>query len=383
VIALILYSYIISSSLARQYNILALVALVAFSFSTIGNSQGIILSPAAAETEEESTTVTNSGPSSAAGHLSCGSTITKSTTLTADVGPCINNTVGVTIDVDNITLNCNEHSIISHGKNVNANNNSSTYRAVGIVLANHSGVTISNCMTIGFNSGGIYLQNATRNIVTNNTAAYGGGFIVVNSSNNTLANNAAINSSLGFELSHANNNTLTGNSAAKNNGTGFYLVYSDGVTLTKNNAIENKAAGFGLSHAIGNNLTDNIAFANQKDGLEAFSFSNNNTLSRNNVTKNMQDGISLDVFSSNNLMQQNKADFNGYYGIEDNTTKAMPITIASAITGLSTISPTTNTSNTYNENECHGNHLGNSKPSGLCASYIGNHDIKRIDGNNR
>ena len=45
--------------------------------------------------------------------VQCGDTITKSITLTSDIGPCSGN--GLIIGADNINLNCNGHTITGVG----------------------------------------------------------------------------------------------------------------------------------------------------------------------------------------------------------------------------------------------------------------------------
>lgn len=336
-------------------------------------------------------------PSAFAQTISCGSTITRSITLTSNIGPCTADD-GLIIDANNINLNCNAHSIIGGSRNESSSN---TNIFEGIKLIGHSGVTISNCMVTGFNGDGFYVQNATKSVLTHNTATRSGrdGFYIVTASKNTLNNNTVMgdnasgfglsnspndsfdgnkatgNKDAGFLVFGSSNTTLTGNTATMNNGSGFehsfsphssltrnnaknnqgrgFDVYghSDNNILTRNTATRNNASGFGLNRVINNILTANTATMNNRSGFGLGPFFVDNTLTRNNATMNKLNGFSLDANeTNNNLMRNNNANTNTGFGYSD----------------ASHGTRTAGTANTYRGNQCSSNLAGGSSPHGLC-----------------
>ncbi|MEM7820715.1 MAG: NosD domain-containing protein, partial [Candidatus Aenigmatarchaeota archaeon] len=143
--------------------------------------------------------------SSPAAALSCGDTITASTTLTGNLGPCSGN--GIVIGANNIELNCNGYSITGTGT------------GNGIYLGGRTNVTIKNCIISKF-SYGIYLYSSSNNTLTNNTAnsnSNWGIYLKSNSNYNTLTNNTAnSNSNCGINLESSSYNTLTNNTFNSN-----------------------------------------------------------------------------------------------------------------------------------------------------------------------
>jgi parallel beta-helix repeat protein len=406
---------------------LSLGIVITLIFSVIGNGNvGFVFTAAAAspaEKSNENAHIASFSPSSGSSdpNITCGSTITQSTTLTANIGPC-NLSDGLKIGANNINLNCNGHSIIGR--------NESNAIIEGIKLISHSGVTIRNCMVVGFNGDAFHLENATGNTLVRNNATNnnGTGFALIESSNNnTVArNNATRNQGSGFFLSRSSNNTVTRNIAANNLGFGFDLAHSpnnildgnkaigndlgiqvfssDNTTLTRNtatinkengflfslsgyntvarnNATRNDGSGFDLANFfINNTLTRNTVTGNGQDGFDLFRadnntltrnaatgnngsgfslghFASNNTLTRNNATLNIENGFSLDVNTNSNLLSINGADNNSGFGYSD------------ASNGESSSTGTTaGTANIYKANECNGNGAGGSSPNGLCTA---------------
>ncbi len=82
----------------------------------------------------------------------CGETITKSITLTLDVGPCPEGVNGINIGADNIILNCNGHTIAGSGTGESND--------AAMLIDGHSGVTISNCKVTGFVYGFLFLDGS-------------------------------------------------------------------------------------------------------------------------------------------------------------------------------------------------------------------------------
>jgi len=132
-------------------------------------------------------------PAAATVAISCGDTIMQSTGLTADIGPCPQD--GLIIGADNITLDCNGHTVSGFG----------TGFGTGIEVPDGiSGVTIKNCQVTEFG---------------------GNGFNIFSPSNKLL-DNTVTNNGVGFNIVGVNNNELQGNIVTNNNGAGFLLTRS-------------------------------------------------------------------------------------------------------------------------------------------------------------
>lgn len=118
-------------------------------------------------------------------------------------------TGSVEITTDNITLDCDGHSITGSGG------------GYGIYLKDKSGVTIKNCSANNFHHD-IYLYNSSNNvffnnIVTNKYNKYASGIYFYNSSNNTLIDNTAIsNGGFGIYLYRSGDTTLINNTMTDN-----------------------------------------------------------------------------------------------------------------------------------------------------------------------
>ena len=157
----------------------------------------------------------NAGTGAASSSVSCGDTITTDTTLTSDLTDCVGN--GLIISSDNITLDCQGHTIDSDG--------SGSY---GIVVGGRSWDTIKNCVVTDFLYG-ISLSESSNITLTDNTANSNGfGFFVINSSSNTLTGSTA-NGNLydGIHLWNSSSNTLSGSTMRDNGGVGLSLMGSD------------------------------------------------------------------------------------------------------------------------------------------------------------
>jgi len=190
-------------------------------------------------------------PVSAAKTFGCGSTITASTTLSADIGPCGNN--GITIGVGGITLNCAGHTISGTG----------SYK--GIIIGTKriaiAGVTVENCNVTEFEYGFVLGPGSHANILTENTASGNDyGFYLVRDYGNTLTGNTANeNKVYGFYVFrstsiYSGQNSLSGNTANGNGKDGFYLdSTSKNTIITGNTANSNTAYGYFDASASGRN----------------------------------------------------------------------------------------------------------------------------------
>jgi len=150
-----------------------------------------------------------------------------------------------------------------------------------------------------------------------------GDGIIINSGSIVVENCKVSGFKYGFFLHDVTFVNMTGNSAS-NSKYGFYLKTSNSNLLVKNTAEDNSGAGFYMFRAHYNNLTDNVALNN------AIGFYFNNSSQHNTVADNSADGSSQ-------------------YGYQDIAVQRHP------------------TFQTYEGDECSGNLLGGSSPTGLCA----------------
>ncbi len=135
----------------------------------------------------------------AAANPACGATITSSTTLTGDVGPCTGD--GLRVKADNITLDLNHHRVFQT-ENGPAEN-------VGVTVDGSSRVTVTNGTVSGFDAG-VLVDGGSKNHVSHMTVRnnindniflendpqtdciYGDGILVQDSSANIVEGNRAI-----------------------------------------------------------------------------------------------------------------------------------------------------------------------------------------------
>jgi parallel beta-helix repeat protein len=268
-----------------------------------------------------------------------------------------NITGSVEISVDNVTLDCNNYSIIGD------------WSGYGIHLDNRKGVIIKNCQISKFsygidlyqslnnqlitnnlfkNSYGIYLNSSSENTITNDTLSNNFfGIYLNNSSLNTISNNNFSENAYGVHLESSSNNTIDGNSTSSNNQTGIYLAFSSNNTVVnntclndglivwdsysntvKNNTINSKplvyleeASNVKISENVGqvilvncdNIQVENLNLSNTSIALELWQ-TNNSQIINNNFSNNIY-GIYL-YSSSNNEIKENVSSNNkNGYGI--------------------------------------------------------------------
>jgi hypothetical protein len=158
--------------------------------------------------------------------VSCGQTITKNTTLTADVGPCA--TDGIIIGADNITLNLNGRRVFGNS------DQGASGEFAGIRLAGRTGVTVTGHRgksgktgTVSGFEAGVVIDGGSANTVQNVTARdnigidnarlaeLGDGIIVFDSPANRILNNIVIHNGIfdgiGVLGSASDNSTIQGN----------------------------------------------------------------------------------------------------------------------------------------------------------------------------
>ncbi len=142
--------------------------------------------------------------------LQCGNAVTENIVLTEDLLNCQN--TGLHIERNNITLDCNGHSIIGGLNNTD----------YGIILEAYSDVTIKNCNVQEFSIGII----AGGNGISNNSVL-----------DNTIENNK----NAGIWLPYSHHNKVFGNTIINNNEIGLGLSDTQ-FNEVKNNTISNHIA---------------------------------------------------------------------------------------------------------------------------------------------
>lgn len=187
--------------------------------------------------------------------VSCGDTISSSTTLASDVTDCTGD--GIIIGADDIILDCAGHRISGSGT------------GNGISLTDRTDVTIENCVVSGFENG-IHVVGSSNNALTSNTVYNNDfGVYLVESSDNSITGNVAYdNNQIGIYLyDRCNNNDVLNNEAYANSVTGLLVSSdSDGNTLESNTAYDNKN-GLYVFTSDDVALKDNTAYGNSQYGI--------------------------------------------------------------------------------------------------------------------
>lgn len=226
-----------------------------------------------------------------AAHLSCGQTITQSTTLDSDIGPCTNH--GIIIGADSITLDLNGHRIFGTP--------ASGDRA-GVYLLNRSAVVVRNGEVTNFDIG-VAIEGGSRNLVSNVFA------------HDNIGGTGGIGGD-GIAILSSRNNRIQGSQAVNNgpySGIGLYSrIDGDHPRQTGGVARDNVIDG--------NNISDNIISRNRvnpsntdNDGIRMENDGAFNTLSNNIVVNNGLDGISLFADTADNIVRGNSVRRNGFY----------------------------------------------------------------------
>ena len=130
--------------------------------------------------------------------------ITANTTLTE------NHTGDISIDANNITLDCAGFMVAGPGPT----------QFAGIDLDGRTGVTVKNCEVSGFDFEGIRLATSTGNNLINNTVLNNGRHgidLSFSSNDNNLIGNTVTGSVIhGIQLSNASGNSLDNNNISNN-----------------------------------------------------------------------------------------------------------------------------------------------------------------------
>ncbi len=264
--------------------------------------------------------------------VACGQTITQSTTLTADLGPCSN--YGLILGADNITLDLNGFRIFGT-PNVGDK--------AGVWVFQRTGTTVKNGTVSDFD-GGVVIEGGARNTVTGISAIgnigrsgtmYGDGIAIESSSFNTISGNRVDNngpfSGIGVyslvDSDHprvstgpSTNNLIQGNEVVGNS------IGRDGSTANTDNdgiRIENTFPTGGPAVDANNQIIGNQISGSGLDGIAIFARSPANVIRNNQSTQNglfrstarRGDGIIVFNFSDRTVIDANLTVGNGDNGI--------------------------------------------------------------------
>lgn len=238
--------------------------------------------------------VAGAGPASAA-HVACGQTITVSTTLDSNVGPCA---TGLVIGADNVTLDLNGFTI---------RGTPATGEGPGVDVTGRTRVTVRNGTITDFDAG-VAITDGSGNTVTamtlvNNRGGdtdFGDGVAVFTSTRNTISYNRVYNNGpySGISLVASSNNVVENNQIADNN---------QSPTNTSGIRLEN----VGRTASNSNTVRSNLVQGSGLDGIQLFAGASDNIVSRNLSVQNARDGITAFAGANRNVIEDNQTRFNG------------------------------------------------------------------------
>jgi hypothetical protein len=208
--------------------------------------------------------------------LSCGDTITASTTLSADLGPCGGN--GVVIGADHVTLNLNGHRILGSGGSTG-------------VLSGHTSVVVQNGAVVAFASN-IGLSGDSSRVVNLHVSGATANGIAVGGQNSVISGNRVFGNGLNGIFGTGAGSQYTNNVLQSNVADG--IAVNNASVISGNKALNNGSQGINLSNGARASMTvtNNIANGNHLNGIaESGSDATVVTMSGNKAYFNLQFGI--------------------------------------------------------------------------------------------
>ena len=188
--------------------------------------------------------------------LTCNSTITTSTTLTADLTGCGGD--GVHIGASHVTLNLNGHLIGSNGSGATA----------VVVNSGATNAIVENGRITGFNTA-VTVQAAAGKVQAirawNNTV----GVVVANNADSTVVTGNTLfdNIAYGIRVFSGQKVQVTGNALRENTIDGVFVdAAAVNATINGNKAISNGSSGIDIDGP-GAHITGNVANGNTVDGI--------------------------------------------------------------------------------------------------------------------
>ena len=234
------------------------------------------------------------GPVGGAGAatVACGQTITQSTVLDADVGPCPNNRGhGIVIGADNITLDLNGHTVRGTSNLIND--------GAGVYLLGRTGVTVKNGTIRDFDCG-VAIEGGSGNTVTGIRAQDNIGAV------------GASQCGEGVAILSSQNNRVVSNQIVHNGPFGGVGIYTR-VDAEHTRATSGVSRGNVVdSNQITNNDLPRSAQINDSDGVRIETLSVFNVVTNNSITGSGLDGISMFSFAPDNTAMYNTIQNNGF-----------------------------------------------------------------------
>jgi hypothetical protein len=230
-------------------------------------------------------------PARAAGP-SCGSVVTHSTTLRADLTNCPGD--GLVIGADGVTLDLAGHTVGGAGSPDSA----------GVRLAGHRDVTIENGTLQEFNNG-LLLDAATSSVVRGVTVrdSVGRGVQIQNGSdgNRLIAVDSSRTGRSGFGLVDSNGNALLDVSATGNPFSGIFATGSDG-NVVQGGVFSANSNGIDFEDGSDDNrVSATLVADNAESGLVMFG-GDRNVATANRVRRN---GDNMDVMGDDDVVTGN------------------------------------------------------------------------------
>lgn len=274
-------------------------------------------------------------PPRASATVRCGQTITKSTTLVADVGPCAGD--GIIVGGDNIRLNLNGHTVFGTPGPGDGS-------AAGIRLMNRSRVTVTgrpgnsgNTGTVTGFDAGIAVYRGSGNTIENlvvrdnvgpesDQSELGDGIALFNSANNRIINNSVVRNGTYDGISAlgpgTDNNLFQGNLVEENIGFGGCCNPGSGIILSNFFQPDDPQRGDSI---YGNRVVNNVVRRNFTAGITTVSnvrgeIIGNLVEDNGTLFKSFANGIGvsrgdMSVLANGSLVKGNRVFRNGYSGI--------------------------------------------------------------------
>ena len=218
----------------------------------------------------------------------------RSLTVTADTVLDDDLNEGVVIGADEITLDCDGHTISGSGH-------------AGVLLTGRTGVTVKDCHIVGFNHG-FYLEGSSGNTIKRSSSTDTGyhAFSLNYSDDNRLAGNVAVSPGHhGFVANASDRNTFKENVAEGGGLQGFHIVVGSDNNVLRRNEAHGFGFGFGVTAGSGNRLVENEATGSTHGFLVASS--TYETVLRRNKAHYNANGFTLDPGSSDSRLVENVA----------------------------------------------------------------------------
>jgi hypothetical protein len=247
--------------------------------------------------------------------VKCGTVITESTTLTANVGPCAKG--GLVIGADNVTLDLGGFAVMGKANR--------TGDGVGILVSGRTGVTVRNGRVTDFDAG-VAIEGGSANVVedllvkdnigSNKRGDFGDGIAISASSSNRIVGNDVIHNGPfdGVGLVGASSGNVVENNVVSQNNVPF--TGDDGIRIEGPGATNNTVR----ANTVDGNTLDGIAvFSDQATGnLNAGNVIETNTVTANGfgfIGARPGEGIRTFLRANSNTIRSNQVHDNAGSGI--------------------------------------------------------------------